>query len=232
MGKPYSLLIEWAIVLAFDQAKFVPAQLFIYWVVIRRMGKLGISEGFNGKWNDQYIHDGGAEMSLMKVCRSKVQRFVEIPAVENSILGMTIVLCVVIFAELALEAQINDNEVLTQIFKMMNFFMLTFFIIEIVLKLFALGFGFLKEFINTFDSIIVITSYVFLLLDLRLPILGLLRTLRLLKVIASMKKIQDAKRERQELIKKQKKESESVPCYIERVLDFLERQSTNSAVPK
>lgn len=117
-------------------------------------------------------------------------------------------------------------------FKYLNFGMLTFFIIEIILKLFALGFKFVSEFINTFDSIIVIISYVFLLLDLRLPILGLLRTLRLLKVIASMKKIQDAKRERQELIKKQKKESESVPCYIERVLDFLEKHSTNSSVPK
>jgi len=47
-----------------------------------------------------------------------------------------------------------------------------------------------------------------------------------------MKKIQDAKTERQELIKQQKKESESVPCYIERVLEFIEKQSTNSAVPK
>ena len=87
------------------------------------------------------------------------------------------------------------------IFKECNFVMLTFFIIEIILKLFAYGFEFLKEFINTFDSIIVITSYVFLLLDLRLPILGLLRTLRLLKVIASMKKIQDIKKQRLELIK-------------------------------
>jgi len=79
--------------------------------------------------------------------------------------------------------------------------MLTFFIIEIILKLFAYGFAFLKDFISTFDSIIVIISYIFLLLDVKWPILGLLRTLRLLKVLASMKKIQDIKKERQELIK-------------------------------
>jgi len=42
-------------------------------------------------------------MSLMNVCRTKVQNFVEIKAVENSILGMTIVLCVVIFVELAID---------------------------------------------------------------------------------------------------------------------------------
>lgn len=140
-------------------------------------------------------------MSLMNVCRTKVQKFVEIKVIENSILGMTILLCVVIFAELALEQQINGDVLLTDIFWHINFVMLTFFIMEIILKLFAYGFTFLKEFINTFDSIIVIVSYVFLLLELRLPILGLLRTLRLLKVIASMKKIQDIKKERQELIK-------------------------------
>lgn len=102
---------------------------------------------------------------------------------------MTILLCVVIFTELAIEDQINANPGIEVVFYWLNLFMLTFFIAEIILKLFAQGFGFLKEFINTFDSIIVIISYVFLLLDLRLPILGLLRTLRLLKVIASMKKI-------------------------------------------
>ena len=168
----------------------------------------------------------------MKLCRTKVAKFVEIKAIENSILGMTIILCVVIFAELALEQQISGNETLTGIFYYLNFCMLTFFIVEIVLKLFAYGFEWLKGFINTFDSIIVIVSYVFLLLDLKLPILGLLRTLRLLKVIAQMKKIQDIKREREELIKQQKKESESMPCYIERVLDFLEKQKVNAQVPK
>ena len=162
-------------------------------------------------------------MSLMKFCRTKVLNFVQNKYIDNSILGMTILLCVVIFAELAMEEQISDNESIEKVFYQLNFFMLTFFIIEIILKLFAEGFNFFKELINTFDSIIVIISYVFLLLNLRLPILGLLRTLRLLKAIASMKKMHDERVERQELIKQQKKESESMPCYIERVLDFLER---------
>lgn len=104
MGKPKSMAMEWMIVLLLDQAKNVPSQYLIYWVVIRRFGRLPISESFEGVWDDQYIHDNGSEMSLMMVCRTKVLNFVEIKAVENSILGMTIVLCVVIFAELALEA--------------------------------------------------------------------------------------------------------------------------------
>ena len=68
---------------------------------------LPISEGFNGKWDDQYIHEGGAEPSLMNILRTKVYNFIMNKIVDNTILGMTIFLCVVIFAELALEEQIN-----------------------------------------------------------------------------------------------------------------------------
>ncbi len=78
----------------------------------------------------------------------------------------------------------------------MNFFLLTFFVLEIILKTFAYGITFYNEFINVFDSIIVIVSYVMLILDLKLKILGLLRVLRLIKVILSMKKVVDEKRER------------------------------------
>jgi len=78
----------------------------------------------------------------------------------------------------------------------MNFFLLTFFIIEIILKLFANGFQFLSEFINVFDSVIVIVSFVFLLIGSQVKILGLLRILRLIKVVSGMKKVVDDKRER------------------------------------
>ena len=63
-------------------------------------------------------------------------------------------------------------------------------------KKFAFGIKFYNEFINVFDSIIVIVSYVMLILDLKLKILGLLRVLCLIKVIFSMKKVVDEKRVR------------------------------------
>lgn len=102
-GKPQSMALEWIIVLIFDQIKSVPLQYIIYWVVIRRLGQLPISEGFDGVWDDKQIFEGGVEMSLMNLLRSKVQKFVEIKWVDNTILAVTIVLCVVIFAELALD---------------------------------------------------------------------------------------------------------------------------------
>ena len=130
-----------------------------------------------------------------------MRNFVEFSIVETTILVMTIFLCVVIFFEMAVEDYIKGIPIYINIFYWINYVLLLFFIVEIILKLFSLGFEFLREFINTFDSIIVIISYIFLVMNTRIPILGLLRTLRLLKVIASMKKIHDEKRARQESIK-------------------------------
>ena len=76
-------------------------------------------------------------MSLMNVLRTNVLNFVQNKYVDNVVLGMTILLCVVIFTELAIEEQINANPVTVFFFYYLNFFMLTFFIVEIVLKLFA-----------------------------------------------------------------------------------------------
>jgi hypothetical protein len=47
-----------------------------------------------------------------------------------------------------------------------------------------------------FDSVIVIVSFAFLLIGSQVKILGLLRILRLIKVVSGMKKVVDDKRER------------------------------------
>jgi len=63
----------------------------------------------------------------------------------------------------------------------MNFVLLQFFIIEIVMRLFSEGLEFLSEFINLFDMSIVIISYVMNILKIDARILGILRILRLIK---------------------------------------------------
>lgn len=83
----------------------------------------------------------------------------------------------------------------------MNYILLAFFVLEIVVKLFAYGSIFLSEFINIFDSTIVIVSFVMQVLDLRVNVLGILRVLRLIKVIIEMKKVADAKKAHIEMIK-------------------------------
>ena len=102
-GKPNSVWVELGIALVIDQVKSIPCQFVIYWVVIRRLGFFHITEGFNGKWDDLAIIDGGSDLSLFALCRFKVRSFVENRIVDTTILVMTVILCVVIFTELALQ---------------------------------------------------------------------------------------------------------------------------------
>lgn len=52
-GKPMTILIELLIAIAIDQAKSVPCQFVVYWVVIRRLGQY---ENVNFKeWKDEEI---------------------------------------------------------------------------------------------------------------------------------------------------------------------------------
>ena len=94
---------------------------------------------------------------------------------------------------------------LGKFFDIVNLILLQFFIFEIVLKVFGQWMDFLCDFINCFDSVIVIASYILLILNLRIPIVGLLRVMRLIKVISGMKRVVDDRRAREEAIKQQKK---------------------------
>lgn len=82
-------------------------QIAVYWIVIRRCGKLSISPEFGGRWDDDNIFAGGEELSLFALIRRKVADFLEHKIIENLILGMTIFLCIVIFSELAMDSQIQ-----------------------------------------------------------------------------------------------------------------------------
>lgn len=61
------------------------------------------------------------------------------------------------------------------------------------------------------------------MLDLKAKVLGILRVLRLIKVIIEMKKVADAKKEQQEMIKEQKRQGSQMASYVERVLDYFEK---------
>lgn len=168
---------------------------------MRRCGTLPIAVEFNNKWDDDIIFAGGVELSLLWFLRKKMTDFLEMKFISQLILGMTIFLCVVIFSELALDSYIQSLQALDSFYYYLNFFLLTFFVVEIIFKTFAYGYAFYADMINCFDSTIVIVSYIMLILDLKLKILGLLRVLRLIKVIVGMKKVVDEKRARQNEIK-------------------------------
>lgn len=78
----------------------------------------------------------------------------------------------------------------------MNLILLSFFMIEIATRLFADPFEFMGECINMFDAIIVQVSFLMLVLRIEARILGILRILRLVKVVIEMKRVADESRER------------------------------------
>ena len=118
--------------------------------------------------------------------------------IAKLILTMTIFLCLVIFSELSIsDLLVNEEDEksnLGWIYYYINYFLLTFFVIEIMLKLFGYAHIFLMEFINVFDSIVVIISFVFQVIGADMKFVGLLRILRLIKVITEMKRVADAKK--------------------------------------
>ncbi len=187
-----SIVVQFLIAWAIDQAKSLPVQYFIYWVVIRR---LGFYENVNlVDWDDEAIAERGPDISLLMLLRRSASDFIEHQKVVNFILGMVIVLCVVIFSELALAEQAAEYKAIGDLYYVINYILLTFFVSEIIVRLFAHGHLFLIEFINVFDSTIVIVSYVMLIIDLKARWLGILRVLRLIKVIINIKRVADEKR--------------------------------------
>lgn len=99
-GRPLTIMIEFFIAWAFDQLKSIPVQFFLYWSVVRRFGyyeNVDLVE-----WDDEAIAEKGPDISLLYLMRKSVADFLEQQRVINFILGMVILLCVVIFSELAL----------------------------------------------------------------------------------------------------------------------------------
>ena len=205
-GKPLTVLIELSIAIFIDQLKSIPIQFIIWIVVIRRCFKFEV-QNFE-EWDDDKILENGSEPSLLNYLRTTVQNFIKHPIIDTLILGMTLFLCVVIFSEMAMPTNFDTDEatgernLVGDIYYIINYFLLSFFVVEIALKIFADGLPWLLVFINVFDSIVVLVSFVFQVINIKVSFVGLLRILRLIKVITEMKKTADKNRAKKEHIKK------------------------------
>ena len=152
--------------------------------MVRRCGTFEIKD-FD-EWDDDEIDMDEHQPSLWLSLRQQVYDFIEHPFIQDFILAMTIILCFVILAELALNP--TDGTVLSDIFWYINLILLIFFIVEIIMQFFSKGLEFLKSCISVFDSFIVIISFVFQVAQIKLGFIALLRILRLIKVITELKK--------------------------------------------
>jgi len=100
-------MTEFGVAMILDQLKSIPCQLAVYYVIIRRCGKL---PNVNFKeWKDSKIYEGGEELSLWASLRKYATDFLELEIVSKTILGMVVLLCIVIFSELSLSNQIEES---------------------------------------------------------------------------------------------------------------------------
>ena len=179
--------------------------------MIRRCGKF--EPGNFEVWDDGAIFNDEDIMqtSLFQFMRDTVNAFLTKKTIDNFILYMTLALCLVIFSELAIDgSDLMDKSkpmglFITNLFFLLNYILLLFFIIEIILRIFATGFKFFQSFISVFDSIIVFISFGFQISELDFSFIALLRILRLVKVGTEMKRQADRQRAEFEMIKMKKK---------------------------
>jgi hypothetical protein len=167
------------IAISIEQSKCLLIQPVIWWVFIRRLGKLEVAE--ESQWDDERMFQSGEGVSLLNNYRKRVKEVLEVPKVSYFIYVMVILLCIVILVELSIADYIQDNNLLKDIFRYINFILLLFFVIEIILRTFADGIEFLTEPINLFDSCIVFSSFIMNILRIEARIVGILRILRLIK---------------------------------------------------
>ena len=229
-GDIYAHLIEFCFAFLIDQFKAVLIQPIIWWIFIRRCGTYEIAE--DSDWDDERVFSYGEGVSLLNNAKRKVKAILEHHKVSYFIYAMVIVFWIVIFAELSFTDNIQGSELLTNAFRYTNFSLLLFFMIEITLRIFWDGADFLFEPLNLFDMSIVISSFIMNVLNIQARIVGILRVLRLIKVIIEMKKVADERKERQEMIREQKKQGSQMWSYVERVIDLLEKLSKNQDIPK
>ncbi len=90
-------------------------------------------------------------------------------------------------------------------------------------RLVSLGFIYYSEFINLFDALVVLISFIMLFFNNQAKALGILRVLRLVKVVIEMKRAADLKKQIERVIKEQKRQSAQFDTNAEIVADILER---------
>ena len=149
-------------------------------IIVRRFGFLKENEK---EWLDRASLPEKTETQIPKF-QANVLKTLELGSVEMFSLFMISVYTVIILFDLAVADSLNVNmDTLSQI----DFAFLTFFFIEILLKIFASNGMFLRDFFNGFDAAIVTISYIFSIIGITAKGLAVLRLIRV--VVITIRKI-------------------------------------------
>jgi hypothetical protein len=221
-----TLWMTFMVSLGLDQVKNVLVQPIIWWVIIRRCGRVnpGIQE-----YNEDYILQWETQESLIGEMRRKVDEFLQWRPIMFGIIGLVGFYSLFVMTAIATADSYQGIKVVEDFFKYGDFAFLCIFVLEIVFKTFAYGFKFVFDLWNIFDSSIVIVSFVFFFL----PTGGsrgltLLRLLRLMRVMMVMRKVSEQRKKLQSL--KRSSGAYDVGSNVDKVMELVDELMTHKSV--
>lgn len=221
-----TLWMTFMVSLSLDQVKNIIVQPMIWWLFIRRCGRVnpGIQE-----YNEEYILQWETQESLVGEMQRKVDEFLQWRPIMLGIIGLVGFYSLFVLSAIATADTYRGIKVVEDTFKYGDFAFLCIFMLEIVLKTFAYGLKFLLDLWNIFDASIVIVSFLFFFLPTGASSsLTLLRLLRLLRVIMVVRKVSEQRKKLQSL--KKSSGAFDIGSNVDKVMELLEELLAHKAL--
>ena len=214
-GRPSTVWLEFGIAYVLDQLKSIVIQPILWWLFVRRCGR---AAGNFEEWDDVQVSIGINDVSLLTELQEHMMSILESKPVTYFTIGLVIFYSIFILLNLSVDPYLVYLPALSDLFFYIDLIILCLFILEILLRFFAYAFVYLCEFWNLVDAIVVTVSFVFSIVGLNFKGVGVLRLLRLIRVIIVMRKVSQSKKKLQQL----RKENKGVDSNVPRVLEILD----------
>ena len=214
-GRPDTIWLEWGSALLIDQVKSLLVQPLIWWVVLRRCGKL---PGDFDVWRDEQVVPAINDDSFLMEIRRMTQSFFQTKPMAYGITGLVLFYAVFILVNLSVDPYIQNSDGALDFFYYTDLVLLCIFVVEILLRFFAWTFEFLLDPWNFLDTVVVLVSFVFSIMRLEVKGIAILRLLRLVRVVIAMRRVSEGKKKLLLL----RNQDQSVSSNVTKVLDILE----------
>ncbi|KAF4733796.1 hypothetical protein FOZ62_018332, partial [Perkinsus olseni] len=224
-GRGLDVLVTVVLSLLMDQAKNFVVQPVIWWVLIRRCGTIfpGIQE-----YNEEYLLQWDLQDSLVMSARMKVQLFFETKRVTLATNYLVGGYAILILSQLATQDYWEAVTVIENIYKWTDFATVCIFMVEITFKTFAYWVQFWMDPWNFVDNIVVIASFIVAIMAAEMKGLGLLRLLKLLRIMVVIRKVSEGRKKLKDL---KTKSAVTVGSYVDKVLELIEELQTAKYLP-
>mmetsp|Transcript_130871 Transcript_130871/g.298043 ORF Transcript_130871/g.298043 Transcript_130871/m.298043 type:complete len:951 (+) Transcript_130871:94-2946(+) len=228
LGHTGTALTHVGAVLLADQAKALLIQPIIWAVLIIRLGFAmpGIQV-----YNDYYMEQWDEEESLVEACQLFVQMVFETRVVTWGIIAIVSFYAMFVLLSLLLDEYLSMISWWSDAYFNVDFSILCFFVLEIILKTFAYVTDYILDIWNVVDAIIVLLSFSLSVSGLNIGGLALLRLLRLLRVVMVIRKV-SANQKRLKELNKKSATGYNVGSNADRVLEIIEDLRGHKVVPR